>query len=238
MRRASKYVKNIFIEKPLSHSLDISLKDCEFIKKKNLNIQVGFIERFNPAVIELKSVIEAEEKVINLDFVRTNKLSARITDVDVVSDLMIHDIDLALYLNGPVFEIKAYGYVFNGAIALASANIIHENGSFSRIHASRITDKKMRSIQATCENAFIDCELLRRELRVSRQSMIIQEDGKPYTVSAYEQAIQVPHQEALQAELQLFLRSCNGGNVTKPNEDDGVAAAVVCAQIQEAVFNQ
>lgn len=236
MRQAAEHVSNIFVEKPLSHTLDSSIADSRFIKDKGLNVQVGFIERFNPAVIQLKSVIDAGEKIISVDFARTNKLSARITDVDVVADLMIHDIDLALYLNGPVADVHAHGYVSGDMIALASANLRHENGSFSRIHASRVTEKKVRRIQATCEDAFIDCELLRKELLVSRQSKIIQEDGKPYTISAYEHTIEVPQQEALLSELQAFVNSCKEAGVDKPNEEDGVAAAVVCAQIQEAIL--
>lgn len=236
MRQVSRYVRNIFVEKPLSHTLRQSIDDARFIKENGLNVQVGFIERYNPAVIQLKAVIESGAQIISIDFTRTNKLSARITDVDVVADLMIHDIDLALYLNGPVEEVNAHGYVLGDMIALASANLRHTNGRLSRVHASRVTERKIRQIQATCQNEFIDCELLRKELLVSRQSKIIQEEGKPYTVSAYEHLIEVPQQEALLSELQVFVQSCRDYDVEKPDEDDGLAAAMVCERIQEAIL--
>ena len=100
IKKISKYVKNIFVEKPLSDTLESSEEIVKLAKKLNLNIQVGFIERYNPAVIALEKVIKNSSHIINIDFSRTNKVSSRITDVDVVIDLMIHDIDLALNING------------------------------------------------------------------------------------------------------------------------------------------
>ena len=101
INKVSDHVKNIFVEKPLVATLEETLKTQKLIEEKGLRVQVGFIERFNPAVIALKNTIESS-KVINIDFVRTNRVSGRITDVDVIVDLMIHDIDLAIFVNGPV----------------------------------------------------------------------------------------------------------------------------------------
>jgi hypothetical protein len=101
------------------------------------------------------------ERVIGMGFSR-KKVSSRITDVDVVMDLMIHDIDLALYLNGPAREVSAYGVTEEGMIAFARATITHDNGSFSNITASRITEKRIRKISVTAADKYIDCNLLRR----------------------------------------------------------------------------
>lgn len=236
IRLAAEKVRNIFVEKPLADTLEDAESVARLVTDKNLNLQVGFIERFNPAVQSLKQVLDKSERVISIDFTRTNKLSARITDVDVVTDLMIHDIDLALYLNGPASSVAAHGFAHGEMIDFASALITHQNGRFSRIQASRITEKKMRLIEATCVDMFVDCELLRKEILISRQSEIRQAEGQPYTISAVQEAIEVRPQEALLSELQAFVASCRGQQSADiPGVQDGLAAMRICEDIQKAV---
>lgn len=230
-------VKNIFIEKPLAATLLEAQDLAEFATAQGLNIQVGFIERFNPAVQATKRVLRRSKKVISIDFTRTNKLSSRITDVDVVTDLMIHDIDLAMFLNGPVKTIEAHGMAQGQMIDFASALLTHFNGSFSRIQASRVTEKKMRMIQATCLEMFVDCDLLRKEINISRQSEIRQVEGEPYTIASLEESIEVRPQEALLSELQAFVASCRGEcSDDLPGIQAGLDAMVVCDQVQRAVL--
>ena len=235
IRIAANHVKKIFVEKPLSKGLEEAKALVDFAAEHDLKIQVGFIERFNPAVQQLKSVLDKSAQVISIDFTRTNKLSARITDVDVVTDLMIHDIDLALYLNGPVRSVTAHGVAQGQMIDFASALLTHQNGRFSRIQASRITEKKIRTIQATCVDMYVNCELVRKELLINQQSEIRQQAGEPYTISAIEQTIAVQQQEALLTELQSFVAYCNGQDVQVPTAADGLQAADICDQIQKAV---
>jgi predicted dehydrogenase len=236
IRLAASKVRNIFVEKPLADSLENAKSVARFVADKGLNLQVGFIERFNPAVQSLKQVLDKSERVISIDFTRTNKLSGRITDVDVVTDLMIHDIDLALYLNGPASSVAAHGFAHEKMIDFASALITHQNGRFSRIQASRITEKKMRLIEATCIDMFVDCELLRKEIIINRQSEIRQSEGQPYTISAVQEVIEVRPQEALLSELQAFIVSCSGGaSIGVPGVHDGVTAMQICEDIQKAV---
>jgi predicted dehydrogenase len=230
-------VHNIFVEKPLSATFAEAEELAAFAKSANLNIQVGFIERYNPAVQATKRVLSLSGKVISIDFTRTNKLSARITDVDVVTDLMIHDIDLAMYMNGPVKTVEAHGMAQGNMIDFASALLTHENGSFSRIQASRVTEKKMRLIQATCNEMFVNCDLLRKEIIISRQSEIRQVDGEPYTISALEESIEVRPQEALLSEQQAFIASCRGSESDdRPSVQAGLDAMLICDQIQKAVL--
>jgi len=232
---ASKYTKSIFVEKPLADNLEKANKIKEVASKEDIFVQTGFIERFNPAVMELKNIITGD-RAINIDFTRTNKLSSRITDVDVVLDLMIHDIDLSLYLNGPVAKVQAVGHKENGLVAFASAFFIHENGAFSRVIASRVTDKKIRSIQATCENSFVDGDLLRKEIIVSMQSQISKEPGRPYSISSVEHQVMLAQQEALLIEIQTFILGCLGDEIDVPGVDSGVDAMVLCNQIQEQIL--
>jgi predicted dehydrogenase len=232
---ASKYAKSIFVEKPLAHSVEKARDIKEIAQNKNIFVQTGFIERFNPAVMELKK-ITSKDKAINIDLTRTNKLSSRITDVDVVLDLMIHDIDLALYLNGPVSKVQAVGVKENNLVGFASASFTHENGSFSRVLASRMTDKRIRRIQATCENSFVDSDLLRKEIFVSMQSQTTLGVTDAYTISSVEHEVALRPQEALLVENQTFIQGCLGVEVDIPGVDAGIAALEVCDQIKEQIL--
>ena len=235
--QAAAIVRNILVEKPLADSISGAEEVAMLARQRSLNVQVGFIERFNPAVQQLKSVLDGAKGVAAVDFARTNKISARVTDVDVVADLMIHDIDLALYLNGPVSEVAAHGIARNDMIDFASAVLTHANGRFSRILASRITEKKMRMIQATCRDLFVECDLLRKQISITRQSEVVQPEGEPYTIIATEETLEVRPQEALVLELQAFLRSCRStSDEDLPGVQAGLEAMRVCAAVQQAIL--
>lgn len=232
----AKHVRNIFVEKPLADTLAEAEIVHALAEQKKLNIQVGFIERFNPTVQQMKKVLDKSKQVVSVDFTRTNKLSARITDVDVVTDLMIHDIDLALYLSGPATSVSAHGVCEGQLIDFASAFLTHANGRFSRIQASRITEKKIRTIQATCTDMFVDCELVRKEIIINRQSEISQQEGESYIISAIEETVEVGQQEALLSELQAFVAYCRGERASGvPTVADGLNAMRICNKIQHAV---
>jgi predicted dehydrogenase len=227
-------VKNIFIEKPLAANYQDGVKIAELAKEHGTFIQCGFIERFNPVVSELKNILK-NDKVINADFTRTNRLSSRITDVDVVLDLMIHDIDLAIFLNGDVEEVFAFGTKENGLVSFASALLRHKSGSISRILASRMTEKKMRSITVTTETSFIDAELVRKEIVLHKQSKISQVEGQPYMISSLEQQVEVRQQEALLTELQVFIDACNSNHHPDiPTVEDGLESL----RISEIILGQ
>ena len=239
IRLAAAHVKNVFVEKPVAATLNEAREIKCLVKEHDLNLQVGFIERFNPAVQSLRRVLERTERIVSIDFTRTNKLSARITDVDVVSDLMIHDIDLALYLNGQATKVSAHGYCSGEMIDFASALITHANGQFSRIQASRVTDKKIRHIACTCVDMFVDCDLLRKEIFINRQSNITYDTVLPYSILSQQEAVAVTPQEALLTELQSFVASCRDRSlVARPDVDAGVTAMEICERIQKDVLNR
>jgi len=234
IRRVSDHVPAIFVEKPLTDNLETSAGITELAKDKRLRIRVGFIERFNPAVQALKMVLDGTERVINIDFSRTNKVSSRITDVDVVTDLMIHDIDLALHLNGPAREVSAYGITEEGMIAFARATITHDNGSFSNITASRITEKRIRKISVTAADKYIDCNLLRKEVLINKQTL--EQYYEKVSISSQEETIDVRPEEALLRELMAFVRYAGDGNAAGiPTEYDGYSAMKVAQEIRRII---
>lgn len=234
---ASKYVKRMFIEKPITDSLEKAIELQRIFEEKGITVQVGYIERFNPAVVEMKKILGRSKKVVNVEFTRTNKVSSRITDVDVILDLMIHDIDLALHLNGDVKDVFAYGSLENDMIVFACAILTHQNGRFSRITASRITEKRIRTIYATCEDMFVDCNLLKKEIYINKQSVIQAYDE--FKLMSVEETVDVSRQEALLSELMIFLTgSLNGKAVDSANIPDmqsAIKSMRVANQIQTMI---
>ena len=234
IKRAARHVKHIFVEKPLTDTLDSSAEILALAKELKLQIQVGFIERYNPAVMAVKKVLANSSRVINIDFTRTNKVSSRITDVDVVTDLMIHDIDLALYLNGAAAKVSAYGVIEGDMIAFARATITHQNGAFSNITASRITEKRLRHISVTCDDMYVDCNLLRKEVMINKQS--IEQYYDKVSISSKEETIDVRPEEALLSELMAFVQSvANPAAEAVPTAFDGFNAMQVAQQVQQMV---
>jgi predicted dehydrogenase/acetyltransferase-like isoleucine patch superfamily enzyme len=233
IKMAASHVKYIFVEKPLTDQLESAEEVSRLAQENGIGIQVGFIERFNPALATLKGLLDSNRRIVNVDFTRTNKISSRITDVDVISDLMIHDIDLACYLNGPTVDVVAYGTAESGQIAFARATLFHANGTFSNLTASRITEKRIRQIVATCEDSYIDCNLLRKEIVVSRQSAESAKTGP--SITATEETIEVQPQEALLNELINFRQFCLGQDVDVPVASDGLSAIRIAEQVRETI---
>lgn len=238
IQKVANYTKHIFVEKPLTDTLETTQTIVEIAKQKNLNIQVGFIERYNPAINTLKKLLKNSARIFNIDFTRTNKMSNRITDVDVVMDLMIHDIDLSLLFNGEVEEIHAHGVVMNGIIEYARANLTHKNGSFSTITASRVTEKRIRQISVTCEDMYVDCNLLSKEVLVNKQTL--EQHLHNISISSRSESIEVRAQEALLLELLDFSEMVRGKTLQTrpPNEIDGKNAMLIASQIQTLIHQK
>ena len=228
-------VRNVFIEKPLADSYNVALEMQKLAKKYDIFVQCGFIERYNPVIKELKNIIQ-KESVIHFDFFRTNKHSSRIKDVDVILDLMIHDIDLALYLNGPIIDLSSHGNKQGNLLAFAMTTLTHKSGSFSRILASRVTEKKIRKIQVTTTKSFIEAELLSQRLSLHSQSkaqIIVNSD---YKISAVESIIEVVRREPLLLELKSFIDNCSGNRSLEfPGLKASVEALRICEKIKNSV---
>lgn len=156
---------NLFIEKPVTGNLDEAFKLLS--KKDNIKIQIGHVERFNPAFTGLKDF------VIDPLFIESHRLAQfnpRGTDVSVIQDLMIHDIDIILSLvKSPVSVINANGVpILSNDIDIASARLQFENGCTANITASRISIKKMRKMRIFQKNAYISIDFLNNQSEVYR----------------------------------------------------------------------
>lgn len=160
---------NVFIEKPVTSSLDEALRLIELAKGSKVKIQVGHVERFNPALTSL------EKSDIKPMFIESHRLSEfnpnpRATDVSVIQDLMIHDIDIILHLvNSPIKKIDANGVaVISDEIDIANARLTFESGCVANLTASRISLKKMRKMRVFQNNAYISIDFLKNKSEIFR----------------------------------------------------------------------
>jgi predicted dehydrogenase len=237
--------RHIFIEKPITATIPQAEEIVDLAADKKLNLQVGHIERFNPALVSL------EQYIFEPMFIQTDRLAQfnpRGTDVAVVLDLMIHDIDIILSLiKSKVKQIDASGVaVVSDSIDIANARIQFENGAVANVTASRISQKKMRKMRIFQKDNYISLDFITGVSEVYRLVPIDQDTGMT-TLSfgeigigekrkriIYEQP-EIKEQNALQYELQLFVDSVI--NKTRPvvSGEDGLRALRVAEQILQKI---
>ncbi len=164
-KKAMEKGKHIFIEKPITHTLEEAAELLALEKKHKVKGQVGHVERFNPAFMSVKDKIE------NPMFIEAHRLAEfnpRGTDVPVVLDLMIHDIDAILsVVNSEVKAIHASGVaVISNSPDIANARIEFENGCVANLTASRISLKNMRKSRFFQRDAYISVDFLEKKVEV------------------------------------------------------------------------
>lgn len=228
IKKSSKFLKNIFVEKPLTASYKEALKIKKLQKLQKLKIQCGFIERYNAVTPIIKKICK-KEKSICVDFSRTDKLSDRIKDVNIVFDLMIHDIDLAIFFNGKIKKIFATGVKKKKDIVFAIANFIHTNNVITKIEASKITNKKIRLLNLTTKNSYVVANLLTKEITLNRQTNLKYQN--PLTISAHEEKVLVTPVESLQKELFDFVNLCLNKKISVPNINESIENIKICEKI-------
>ena len=237
--------KHIFIEKPITANIPQAEEIVEMADSQNLNIQVGHIERFNPALVSMEKYIN-DPKFIQTD--RLAQFNPRGTDVAVVLDLMIHDIDIILSLiKSKVENIEASGVaVVSDNLDIANARILFENGAVANVTASRISQKKMRKMRIFQRDGYIALDfvtgvsevysLLPVDQKVKEGFISFGEigvgDKKKRLV--YEQ----PEQKeinALEYELQLFVNSVLNKEKPVVTGNDGLRALRVAKIIIDKI---
>jgi predicted dehydrogenase len=161
--------KHVFVEKPLTHNMQEAKDLLKLAKESNVKFQVGFIERFNPAFVALKN------QQVNPMFIEVHRLSQfnpRGTDVSVILDLMIHDIDIILHLvKSNVSYIAANGVsVLSDTPDIANVRIEFDNGCVANLTSSRISMKKMRKMRLFQQDAYIGIDFLEKKTEVITQN--------------------------------------------------------------------
>lgn len=160
---------HVFLEKPITSETAQAEELLKIAKEKNLFIQVGHIERFNPVIIKVENEIQ------NPMFIESHRLAPfnpRGSDVPVVLDLMIHDIDLILsFVKSEVTDIRASGVgILTPSIDIANARLEFENGAIANVTASRISMKRERKIRFFQKDAYISLDFQEKKVSILRKS--------------------------------------------------------------------
>jgi predicted dehydrogenase len=226
---------HVLVEKPITETVAQGQQLVARAQQLQKVLQVGHIERFNPAYIELKHVTEGM-KLIAVDIRRLSPFDTSNTDVDVIRDLMIHDLDLVLDLIPTGVEgLSAWGRSINThSIDHAVANLSFHQGPIATLFASRITEQKVRSINVIAEGAYIEADLLSKSLLIHRRTLPQFFDADKYRQESIIERIHVPMAEPLMLELSHFVDCVREG---KPGRVTG-QAGLQALQLAQAVTDQ
>ena len=233
--------KHIFIEKPVTHTVDEAKKLVDLAHEAKVKVQVGHIERFNPAFASVKDHFD---QVMFVETHRLSQFNPRGTDVSVVLDLMIHDIDIVLsVVKANLRKTSASGVaVISDTPDICNARLEFDNGCVANLTASRISLKNMRKSRFFQKNAYISVDFLEKKSELVRLEdadasnpfaiTIDPENGKEPKQLSFEKP-DIQDTNALLEELKAFAESIK--NDTKPvvTIEDGYQAIQVANQILE-----
>lgn len=196
------------VEKPITDTVQQAQRIVDLANQRNLVLQVGHIERFNPAFTELQHVTQSME-IIGMNVRRLSSFDSSNTDVDVIRDLMIHDLDLvASAIPADIQEISAWGCCINShSTDHAVATISFENGAIATLAASRVTEHKVRSIEVTARGAYVEADLLNKSVLIRRHTLpryLETSNATEYRQESIIEQIYVPAAEPLLLELRHF----------------------------------
>jgi predicted dehydrogenase len=233
--------KHVFVEKPLANNMDEAKQLVKLAGEAKVKFQVGHVERFNPAFQALKG------KSINPMFIEVHRLAQfnpRGTEVSVILDLMIHDIDIILHLvKSEIKNISASGVaVMTDTPDIANVRIEFHNGCVANLTSSRISMKKMRKIRLFQKDAYIGIDFLEKKTEIIKLKSEGDEDlfcfdietpGGTKTIAV--ENPEILEQNAIKAELTAFRDAIVLNKPTVVSEHDGLMAMEVAHQILEKI---
>jgi predicted dehydrogenase len=222
---------HVLMEKPIATTVAEARELVELAQRKSCVLQVGHLERFNPAIVAAANRLKTPR------FVESHRLAPfkqRGTDVSVVLDLMIHDIDLIQELVGePIESIDAVGAtVFSDETDIVNARIRFRGGCVANATASRISLKQERKIRIFQDDAYLSIDMQQKILTVIRKKDAAPVES-PAQVSIEEQSFD--QGDALLAEIEAFLRSIREGTEPVVTGADGLRALETAMQITKLV---
>ncbi|HZE82888.1 MAG TPA: Gfo/Idh/MocA family oxidoreductase [Puia sp.] len=239
--RAIRKGKHVFVEKPLAHTMEEARELVKLVKESNVKLQVGHVERFNPAYIALQSM------QLNPLFIEVHRLAQfdpRGTEVSVILDLMIHDIDIILNLvKSEVKNIQASGVaVMTDTPDIASVRIEFNNGCVANLTSSRISMKKMRKMRLFQKDAYIGIDFLNKKTEIIKLktpqdidvfAFDIETPNGKKTIALSNPLI--PEVNAIRLELEKFCDAVLDNTPTLVSEVDGFRAMDIAHQILQKI---
>jgi predicted dehydrogenase len=240
-QKAIRKGKHVFVEKPMAHSMEEAKALVALVKESNVKFQVGHVERFNPAFLAAKNL---ELNPMFIEVHRLAQFNPRGTEVSVILDLMIHDIDVILSLvKSDVKHISANGVaVMTDTPDIANVRIEFDNGCVANLTSSRISMKKMRKIRLFQKDAYIGIDFLDKKTEVIKLKGAEDKDVFAFDIDtpsgkrtiAIASPI-VPEVNAIKKELEAFVDSILNDTQPVVNEIDGFRAMEVAHQILQKI---
>lgn len=204
---------DVLVEKPMASSLDEADRLIASAKRSGRMLQVGHVERFNPAVVAAQGIVS---RPMFFEVHRLGIFTPRSLDIDVVYDVMIHDLDILLSLvNAPVVDMKAVGIpVITDKVDIAHARVEFATGTVANVTASRVSTERVRKMRFFQEHEYISLDFIRQDaLRIRVKP------GSTQPEIGFEK-LQTAPEEPLHAELRAFADSVR---TRKPSVVDGAA---------------
>lgn len=226
---------HVLLEKPVTQTVAEAEDLIQLADSKGLVFQVGHLERFNPAVLALKGVLK------NPQFIESHRLAPfkpRGTDVNVVLDLMIHDIDILLSLvMHPIKTINSVGVpVLSDEVDIANARLQFENGCVANVTASRASREAMRKMRIFQQDAYISIDFQSRKIAIYRKktglNLIPGLPGVTIEERTFDQG------DSLQDEINAFVASVRDGSPPVVSGADGKRALEVAMQITGKLWHE
>jgi len=222
---------SVLVEKPMTVTVEEGESLIQIARHAQRTLQVGHLERFNAAVQALQAALTVPRFI---ESARLAPFKHRGTDVDVVLDLMIHDIDLILSIvRSPVIAVDAIGSsIFSKEIDIANARLRFANGCVANATASRVSLKTERRLRLFQDDAYLSVDLQQKVLTVIRKGEGVGADGMPQVViqeNNYEQG------DAIRSEIEAFLHAAATGSAPPVTGEDGLLALRTAVSIAEQV---
>lgn len=234
--------KHVFIEKPVTETVDEAKKLIDLAHEAGVKVQVGHVERFNPA---FQAAVPYLDNPLFIETHRLAQFNPRGTDVPVVLDLMIHDLDVILsVVNSGVKRISASGVaVVSDTPDIANARIEFDNGCVANLTSSRISMKNMRKSRFFQKDAYISVDFLSKEMEVVQMETLAGEpdpfdvvfdlgEGKPKKKIIFDKP-EIQDVNAIKEELTTFHKSIMEDTVPIVPIEDGYRALDVAQQIMD-----
>jgi predicted dehydrogenase len=232
--------KHVLIEKPITETVEQGHELVRMARDKGVVLYTGHTERFAPA---LRTASEYLNKPRYIEALRMAGFGLRGTDVSVIHDLMIHDIDLVLStVDSKIDTVEAIGVpVFTPNVDIASARLSFEDGTIASLTASRVSIDRLRKMRFFQEDAYISVDLLKRAVRVYKRKIDSDDLTKmPPTGLSMQDLVEmvippVPDEEPLVLEIRDFLFSARGERKPKVTGEAGVRALEVVSRLMKDI---
>jgi predicted dehydrogenase len=217
---------HVLVEKPIAHTLEDADRLIRAAQSNGRILQVGHLERFNPAVKRLRDIVR---KPRFFEAHRMGLFSPRSLDIDVILDLMIHDLDIiCLLVPSPVSKVSAVGIaILTDRIDIANARVHFKDGCVANVTASRVSMEKIRKLRLFQKQEYISLDYTRQDIAIF--SLNRKPDGGiPDIVS---RKLTPERKEPLQEELHAFLMAARGQEQVECSGQDGRKALMLALQI-------